>query len=269
MKLNKFYAYIDEAGDEGFGKLKTSRCGGQSRWFVLGAILVSEENDRMLPRWRDDVLQIFSSARRDLHFNKLKHEQKVALCRLLSEKQFGISTICSDKIEITKLRSDLYVKYKEKGHLYNYLTRYLLERLTAACAAKARTQGAKARLEVTFSRRAGTDYAVMRDYLYLMRDGKEKLPPVRSINWSVLNPEDIKVENHSKRAGLQIADVVTSATYAGLEPNLYGDVEPRYARLLAHRFLKENGTIANCGVTVVPRNSTRKLVASRLIEELK
>lgn len=268
MSISKFYAYIDEAGDEGFGKLKQLRCGGQSQWFALGGILVSEENDRCLPAWRDEALGIFQNKKRDLHFNKLKHEQKVALCRLLAEKPFGVSVICSDKIEIPKLRSDLYKKYKEKGHLYNYLTRYLLERLTDACAQKAQRSGTQAQLEVTFSRRTGTDYSVMRDYLYLMRDGKEKLPPTRSINWSVLNPEDIKVENHSKRAGLQLADVVTSATYAGLEPNLYGDVESRYARSLCRRFLKQSNSLNNCGITIIPRPSLGKEIPKRLIAEL-
>lgn len=268
MRISKFYAYIDEAGDEGFGKLKVARCGGQSLWFALGAILVSDENDRCLPQWRDEALEIFANKKRDLHFNKLKHEQKVALSRLLATKPFGVSVICSDKIEVTKLRPNLYAKYKEKGHLYNYLTRYLLERLTTACAHKAKISGTQAQLAVTFSRRAGTDYSVMRDYLFFMRDGREKLPPVRSIDWSVLNPEDIKVENHSKRAGLQLADVVTSATYAGLEPNLYGDVETRYARSFARRFLKENGSLAHCGATVLPRKSAQKDIPKGLISEL-
>lgn len=268
MDFSKFYAYIDEAGDEGFGKLKIERCGGQSRWFVLGAILVSEENDRSLPRWRDDALQIFENKKRDLHFNKLKHEQKVALSRLLSKKHFGISVVCSDKIEITKLRPVLYNKYKEKGHLYNYLTRFLLERLTAACAKKAKLSNNRAKLEVTFSRRTGTDYSVMRDYLFLMRDGLEKIPAVRSVDWSVFNPEDVKVENHSKRAGLQLADVVTSATYAGLEPNLYGDVETRYATSFGRRYLKENGSVSNCGITIMPRSSVQKEIPGRLINDV-
>ncbi len=268
MNTSNFHAYIDEAGDEGFGKLKTGRCGGQSRWLALGAILVSKENDRLLPQWRDAALGLLAHKKRDLHFNKLKHEQKVAVVRLLAQKTFGISVICSDKITIPALRPELYERFKEKGHLYNYLTRYLLERLTAACAIKAQRLGTKAHLEVTFSRRAGTDYETMRDYLYLMRDGKEKIPPARSIDWSVLNPEDIKVENHSKRAGLQLADVVTSATNAGLEPNLYGDVETRYARELARRYLKENQSISNCGITIIPQQSAQKDVPKNLIMEL-
>jgi len=108
----------------------------------------------------------------------------------------------------------------------------------------------------------------MKDYLCLMRDGRERHEPVRSIDWSVLNPDDIKVENHSKRAGLQIADVATSATYKGLEPNLYGDVETRYARLFAPRFIKENGTRLHAGITIVPRSSAAKPIPSALLSEL-
>lgn len=268
MSEERFYAYIDEAGDEGFGKLRTSRSGGQSRWLPLGAIVVGEKNDRLLPKWRDDALSALSYKGRDLHFNKLKHAQKVAVCRSICAKSFGISVVCSDKIEISALRRDLYEKFKEKGHLYNYLTRFLLERLTSACESRARLSGNSAKLIVTFSRRAGTDYSVMRDYLYLMRDGKEKFTPVRSVNWNVLNPEDIKVENHSKRAGLQLADVVTSATYAGLEPNRYGDVEDRYARLLSKRYLRQNRFVENHGLTIVPKASIEKEVPRRLIEAI-
>lgn len=176
--------------------------------------------------------------------------------------------VCSDKIEISNLRPDLYQKYKEKGHLYNYLTRFLLERLTLACAVKASLSNSKAQLEVTFSRRAGTDYAVMRDYLCFMRDGKEKLTPKRSIDWSVLDPENIRVEDHSKRAGLQLADIVTSASYAGLEPNLYDDVEPRYALSLSKRYLRVDGSVSNEGITIIPRGSLSKDTPSQLIKRM-
>lgn len=266
----KFYAYIDEAGDEGFGKLKTARSGGQSQWLAIGAILVAAENDRFLPRWRDEARTVLAQQRRDLHFNKLKHEQKVAVTRLLARHPFGVSVVCSDKIEINALKSNprLYNQYKQKGHLYNYLTRFLLERLTKACAQKAALSGTQGELEVVFSRRAGTDYEVMRDYLFLMREGREVIKPVRSIDWSVLHPENIKVENHSKRAGLQIADIVTSATYAALEPNLYGDVETRYAKSLSGRYLRPNGLIANEGVTIIPRASNCKPTPAKFIAEL-
>lgn len=256
--MDEYYAYIDEAGDEGFGKLRDSRCGGQSTWLLIGAILVSKQTDASLPHWRDEIMEQFpsKSKRRDLHFVKLKHEQRVASCRLLSEKRFGACVICSDKREIIALKEAkpaLYERYKSNGHLYNYLVRFCLERLTTACANKSGNKPCK--LHVTFSKRHSTNYQAMREYLYLMRDGKEIVKPVRSINWNVLNPEDIRVENHSNRAGLQLADVVTSAAYQAFQENLYGDVETRYLKILKKRYLREARQVNNCGITLVPRSA--------------
>lgn len=92
----------------------------------------------------------------------------------------------------------------------------------------------------------------MREYFEFMRDGRELIKPVRSIDWTVFDPSNIRVENHAVRAGLQIADVVTSATCAGLEPNEFGNIEPRYALSLKARYLKERRRILNCGLTLIP-----------------
>lgn len=257
--MDEYFVYIDEAGDEGFGKLKNASSGGQSNWLLLGGIVVSKENDRFLPRWRDDIMNLFpSKQKRDLHFQKLKHEQRVASCRLLSDKPIGVCVICSDKTTIPHLKPQLLDVYKQKGHLYNYLVRYFLERVTKACAMKSAATGRGCKVHITFSKRGGTDYKVMRDYLFLMRDGREVIPPIRSINWDILNPEDVMVEDHSNRAGLQIADVVTSATYSALEPNVYGDTETRYSSFLKSRFLRENGRAQGTGLTIVPGKSGNK-----------
>jgi hypothetical protein len=92
----------------------------------------------------------------------------------------------------------------------------------------------------------------MKDYLILMRDGHEIIPPVRFIDWSVLDVANIAVENHSKWAGLQIADCATSAYFAALEPNVYGNTEPTYGNLLRPKLLKDqHGRVLNCGITPV------------------
>lgn len=249
----KYFAYVDEAGDEGFGKLRNPGSAGQSRWLGLGAIVVTEENDRFLPSWRDEIVALFPHKRnrRDLHFRYLNHAQRIATCRLLSEKPVGICVIASNKETI--LDSEELEVFKRKQHLYNYLVRFLLERLTDACRNKAEKDGnGPASLFVTFSRRAGTDYQIMREYFELMRDGREVLTPRRSIDWEVFDPASIRVENHAIRAGLQIADVATSATYSALEPNEYGNVEPRYALSLKRRYLKERNRILDCGLTLIP-----------------
>lgn len=258
--VQRYYAYIDEAGDEGFGKLRSEQASGQSRWLLLGGIIVAEAADRELPRWRDEIMGLFATKKkeRDLHFRNLKHAQKVAACKNLDLRKFGIVTVCSNKITVAN--SPKYVSiFKEKGVLYNYLTRFLLERVTTAVVTAGKRDGVDVELHVRFSRRGGTDYHAMHDYLVLMKDGREKLKPVRSIDWSVFNPDNIKVENHSKLAGLQIADVVTSAVAAGLEPNLYGDTEPKYAELLGSHFVRHKGTVLDCGLTLIPRYASNPL----------
>lgn len=248
--VKQFVAYIDEAGDEGLGKL-TAVNSGQSKWLVIGGIVVSAKVDIVLPKWRDDIMAMFpAKKKRDLHFRYLSHDQKVAACEYLSDKPFGICCVCSNKI--TLLGTKYYQLFKQKGHLYNYLTRYLLERLTAAVRRQGDVSMEEAHLRVVFSRRGGTDYQVMRDYLILMRDGLEKIRPIRSIDWSVFDPADIRVENHIHWAGLQLADVVTSATAAALEPNCYGHYEPRYANSLAQRFLTAKGAILDTGLVLIP-----------------
>ncbi|NLS03279.1 DUF3800 domain-containing protein [Rhizobium sp. P32RR-XVIII] len=248
----RFVAYVDEAGDEGFGKLAGKGPTAQSAWFAIGALVVSSEVDGQLPQWRNDIMDQFPKKRsRDLHFRDLKHEQRVQACLMLADKPVGGCVIASNKI--TLLSHPKKEIFKQKQHLYNYMTRFLLERLTAACRSKAKMESDDAaHLTVVFSRRRGTDYHVMREYLEFMRDGRELMKPVRSIDWSVLEPSDVAVENHSNRAGLQIADVFTSAVWNALEPNTYGFCEPRYGQVLTPRLLKQMGQRLNCGLTLIP-----------------
>lgn len=250
MAIREYIAYVDEAGDEGLGKLR-DKSSGQSKWLAIGCTIVSAENDRNLVKWRDEIMAQFPKKKtRDLHFRYLNHAQSVAACQYLSDKPLGICVVASNKI--TLLDSPKLEVFKQPGHLYNYLVRYLLERITTACLKHADREKVEARLRVVFSRRPNTDYQSMHNYLCLMRDGREKIPPVRSILWKVFSPDDIDVINHSKSAGLQISDVVTSATVSALEPNMYGNCEPRYSLSLKERYISHNGSRLNCGLTLIP-----------------
>ncbi len=245
-------AYIDEAGDEGFGKLKEGYKGGQSQWLLIGAVVVRGPVDRQLPSWRDQILARFQKFdQRDLHFKNLKHDQKVVVCQELASRPLRSSIVFSNKCTISSARNS--ERFKEPGFLYNYLTRWLLERVTTYCANDAHLiQTRKPRLKVVFSRRGGTDYQAMNDYLELMRDGREVVNPSRNINWTIFDPKDIVVENHSKWAGLQLADCVTSAFFNAVEPNFYGNQEVRYGEILAPTLMQAHGSAFGVGVTPVP-----------------
>jgi hypothetical protein len=247
IKMHQFTVYIDEAGDEGFGKLAAGPTGGQSRWLILGACIVSRENDLRLPTWRDNILARFpNTKKRDLHFRDLKHEQKIVVSQEIAKLPIGACLTLSHKVTISGSKYE--ETFKKKGYLYNFLIRWLLERVTSACFQRDQNCSVK----LVFSRRGGTDYKTMKEYLELMRDGREVMPPVRSINWNILDIDSIAVENHSKWAGLQIADCITSAFFSAVEPNLYGNYEPSYAVILRNNLLRENKNALNYGLTPVP-----------------
>ena len=248
----QFVTYIDEAGDEGFGKLAAGPIGGQSRWLILGACIVRRENDLKLPALRDSILARFPKKKsRDLHFRFLDHAQKIVACQEIAKYPLGACLTLSHKVTIPGRKYEDV--FKQKGYLYNYLVRWLLERITTKCNEVVKAEKtAECSLRLVFSRRSNTNYQTMKEYLELMRDGKEVIQPTRSIEWSILNIEDISVENHSKWAGLQIADCVTSAFFSGVEPNPYGNYEPAYANLLKGKLIRRRGVALGCGLTPVP-----------------
>jgi hypothetical protein len=247
--LKHYTAYIDEAGDEGLGKLTGPGSEGQSRWLCLGACIVTRENDLKLPGWRDGIIAKFPKKKtRDLHFRDLKHEQKVVVCQEMSKLPIGVCVTLSHKVTIPG--SPWESTFKKKGYLYNYLLRWLLERITEVCR---RIGGQGASLSIIFFRRANTDYRTMKEYFNLMKDGREFMPQYRRIDWTLIDIENISVENHSKWAGLQIADCATSAFFLAVEPNTYGNYEHTYAKLLRDRLIKSlGGHFLDCGITPVP-----------------
>ncbi|ASE39105.1 DUF3800 domain-containing protein [Brevundimonas vesicularis] len=265
MQMSREYiVYIDEAGDEGFGKLKgNGQVGGQSHWLAIGACIVSAENDQRLPALKRQILGRFPNrSRRDLHFRDLNHDQKIVACQEIGGFPLGAAVMLSNKTTLPG--SKFASTFKQKGYLYNYLVRWLLERVTLACEIAASNEPCRVRL--VFSRRGGTDYHSMGEYLRLMRNGREFMPPVRSIRWNVLNVDDILVEDHSKWAGLQVADCITSAFWTAVEPNVYGNHEPAYAELLKSRLLQKDGNALNRGLTPVPSfTQARPTEAQRLI----
>lgn len=254
--MQHFTVYIDEAGDEGIGRLAAGPVGGQSRWLALGCCIVARENDLKLPLWRDEILSRFPKRQtRDLHFRNLKHDQKVVVCQEIAKKPIGVAITLSNKATIPGSKWES--TFKQKGYLYNFLIRWLLERVTMVC--RKRSGEEECSLKVVFSRRGGTNYQTMMEYFKLMRDGNEVMRPARRIDWSMIDIDQIAVENHSKWAGLQFADCVTSAYYSAVEPNAYGNYEHSYAELLGGRLLRSNGTPLNCGLTVVPSRRSSAL----------
>ena len=248
---SEFIAYIDEAGDEGLGKLKDpAQSGGQSSWLMLGAMIVPANQDLLVPSWKRAIRARFPTMQsRDLHWRKLNHNQRVVVSSELAGFPIHAALTLSHKVTIPGSRHE--GPFKKPGYLYNYLIRWLLERLIDWCERQSPAE--QSSLRVVFSKRRGTNYEAMKDYLNRLSRGQEAKASPRNTNWSVLDIDGIRIEDHSKCAGLQLSDCITSAFFTALEPNVYGNTETSYAERLVGKLIKNGrGRVVNEGLTVVP-----------------
>ena len=107
--------YIDEAGDLGIRR--------GTKWFVMSAVIVNVGDE---PAIRDTIKAIRNKFNlREIHLRKMNDFYKTAyIVKELHKHPFVISNVLldTDKIDSSKL--------KNSAVLYNYMCRYLLERVS-------------------------------------------------------------------------------------------------------------------------------------------
>lgn len=246
-----FIAYIDESGDDGLQNFRAPGAnGGASTWLVISACVLRFSRDLEAVSWRNEILTRMPERKsRSLHFAKLTHGQKVVATQCLASKGIRAISVISDKTTVPM------ETYHDKNQLYFYLTRYLIERVSWLCRdLRPKVPEGDGRVQIIFSRRGGMSYSDFRAYLERLRQD----PDVR-IYWPVVDVDRIDAQDHSRRAGLQLADVIASAFASGVEPNRYGNCEPRYAELLKPVVFHKNGNYFSYGVKLVPQLESLQL----------
>ncbi|MGY6628589.1 MAG: DUF3800 domain-containing protein [Oceanicaulis sp.] len=243
-----FLAFIDESGDDGLGGnyRVPGRRGGATHWLVISATIVKRSRSQELVAWRDEILdQMPDKKNRNLHFAQLNHGQKLAAVRTLSGKPLRIISVLAAKKPIPA------GMYSEKNQLYFYMTRYLVERISWFCRdyRQAVPEG-DGTVAITFSRRGGMSYPAFRDYLTRLRENGGG--GVR-VHWPAIDIPSVTAHDHSRLAGLQIADVGASAMAGMVEPDFYGNYEPRYARTLRPVVYNHDRNYLSYGLKIVPR----------------
>lgn len=245
MKEISYRVYIDESGDEGF--VFHSDGSGSSRWLVLSAVVVRKKNDLSLVRMLENVRVLLGKApKKELHFRDLKHEQRVPYVKQIATAQ--VKTI-SVLIHKPSLR-DPEKFQSEKFLLYRYASRYLLERVSWLCRDKHTPDEGSGHADVIFSNRSIMSYKDLTDYLQTL---KTKSDPMKvRINWDVIDPYSVSAVDHSKLAGLQIADAVASSFYYAVNLNRYREIEDKYARLLLPNCYRHKGIALGYGLKFWP-----------------
>lgn len=239
-----FYAYIDEAGDEGF-TFRDPPDRGSSQWFVLSAVMVRESNRNHEMRELKKFISTLSPAHwSKLHFQRLSHDRRAALSYYLSQRPIRTISICWDKREITD--DDRDHTLAASSRLHHYAIRYLIERISWLAWHNAQP-GAPIASRLVFSKCKNLRYKVIQQYLTHLRN----LP--NSIRWDAVDTDNLIIKPSSELLGLKAADAVASSIYRGLELNPHGRTEPTYARHLRSVTYNHNGQLIRYGLKIMPR----------------
>ena len=138
--------------------------------------------------------------------------------------------------------------------LYHYATRLLLERVSWLVREHRRPDEGDGFAEVIFSNRSNMSYEDIRDYLRLLNRQAQSDPYKVQIDSSVIDPERIRAVEHSKLAGLQVADAVASGFHFALKVNRYGETEPSYLQHLKKTVYRHKAVGLGYGLKLWPED---------------
>lgn len=244
-----FVAYIDESGDEGF--VFNADGTGSSRWFVLSAAAIRQANDLQMVSCLKEVREVLKKPpKTPLHFVDLKHEQRVPYIRRVGELPMRTVSVLVYKPLIAEPEKFQNTKYL----LYRYATRLLLERVSWLCRDQRRAGEGDGFTEVIFSNRSNMSYEDIRVYLRLLLKQAEANPQQVQIDRTVIDPERIRSVEHSRLAGLQVADAVASGFHFALKVNRYGETETGYLPHLKKTIYRHKGEAMGYGLKVWPED---------------
>ena len=254
-----YAAYIDEAGDDGIRTVAPQDPNGASEWFVLGAFVVPIHEDAFVQQWLNEALSRLKSRQRtDIHFAKLDEERKEIVCKYLASLNFRWFASVSHKPNMRGYRNTRAEVVRSKNYFYNWMARVLLEKVTQYCYRDGMTRyrgKAQHKLRIEFSSRGGMFYPHTRDYLakLWLQSRERKLFVSRDdLAWDVFDFQQVHHFSHKERAGLQLADVVTSAFYRGLGQANGRAGETKYASILRPRVAESIDGPFGFGVKLQP-----------------
>lgn len=258
---HSFIAYIDESGDDGLsGRFREpGRRGGSSHWLAIGAVVWRSSRDLDFVQVAKAIASKLPGEKgsKPLHFSNFDHAQRVMAINQLCDQPMRIVTVIANKPTVPE------GVYTNRNQLYHYMTRYLIERISWLCRDLRKTvPEGDGRVKLVFARRGGMSYPDFKDYLEKL---KQKQDDDIQIHWPVIDINGIEALDQPARYGLQIADLCVSGITWALEPDFYGNSEPRFARMLKERVYSRNGNYLSYGAKLVP--PADKLPKSKQISE--
>jgi uncharacterized protein DUF3800 len=196
-----------------------------------------------------------------LHFRDLDEWRKPLACQLLGEiKDVRCFAMLSNKKNM-KGHRNIRAASRSEGIgidqvFYNWCLRIILERMTDFVYRHSmRAYGEPRHVKIILGERGTHSYARATWYGQMLKDqskaGTTYLAK-RTIKWEVFDSRLIQVSQPQVNAGLQLADIIASSFFQGVDilpPTIFNT---HNARLLKPRIAEKDGTIENFGVTFLP-----------------
>ena len=238
-----YVAYIDEAGDDGlYRSLRPDDPNGASEWMVMSAIVVKAENDAATVTWLREIIDELDQHQvSHLHFRRLTEAKKSAVCARLAGYPLRCFTVMSHKQNMRNYRniSAEMARVNRTAWFFCWLSRLLLERVTAYCAHRAaKDHGGPRVVRIEFSDRGGVKIDDIKAYYrYLREQSRMGMLYIDRFDlaWSALDVQHLVVHPNRMRAGLQLADIASSAFFQAVERTQSGLTRPQPAKLLLPR----------------------------------
>lgn len=268
----EYVAYVDESGDPGLSKVKPLDYHGSSEWLILGATVVSRENEAKVAGWVRDTTKDFRGHQRvGFHFSDLNPAKRSLVCSKIATLPVRCFAIASNKKNMRGYENPYASKLSDKNWFYCWLTRLLLERITLFVKQHSTEKfGEPKRLKIEYSNRGGLSYSQMNAYYSWLKhteqDGRLYLPQ-GTLCWDVMDPSLLEVHGHQEHAGLHFADAVASAFFKACDKHDTGSCDPQFAQILKPKMARQpdrrDGQVAGFGVKIMPGFTKAKLDADQ------
>jgi hypothetical protein len=239
----KYKLLIDESGEAGISKIRSSLSGGASPYMTLGAAIVPADQCEYL---LEQLTFIASQVDKDfLHCSELKHAQKVFYARSASKFKMRLFGVISKKETLGTYKQDIS---NDSKMYYNKCAQYLLERVGMFMEER---QIDKGDLEIIFEE-ANCDYEKLKN---LIRTCQRNPLHTNSAKLKFIDVDNFLIKSKKDEPLLQIADLVAHSLYKCIDkqPKNFHIPEPRYLQELSSRFFgnSSNNKVVNYGIYCV------------------
>jgi hypothetical protein len=267
-----YIAFIDEAGDPGVDRVRPIDEYGGSEWLVMGAVLIEASNELAPVEWVRAIIGAIGSRQlKQLHFRDLEEWHKPLACRELATFPLKGFALLSNKKNMrghSNPRAAARASpLTQKQYFYNFCLRLILERITDCCLRHSiRTYGEPRHVKIIFSKRGGHAYGHTFAYNEILKSqarANVTFLDKRTIKWEVIDRRLLEADTSNQNAGLQLADIVTSAFYQAVDilpPVIWN---PGNAKLLKPIMAKEEGFFVDYGVAFQPTPYVRAQLLPR------